>query len=107
MTPQEISEMLDKMKQRVFESAIEIGEELGVPSIFMPQAVAMAAATMLLNIHDDFPDGKNIARTQAINSIGGAVQTMQLNGIDLPPYGNDSKSSTSVNVYIPPKHMDS
>lgn len=98
-----LSEKLELLKDHIYKTALEHAYKIGIPHVFVSQAVAMTAASMCVSIHTS--GAPDVARTQAINSFGGAVKTMIMNGMDLPEYG--TMSETSVDIYIGPSKLDS
>lgn len=102
-TPEELAKSLDALKERIFHHALEVADELEISHIYMPQAIVMAAAMVLLDMDDKMR--KDVAQTQALNSFGGAIKTMIMNGMDIPPY--DLTRSGTVDIYLGPAKLDS
>jgi len=89
-----IGEALDLLRQRLYDAAFAEAGAIGVPDIYVPQALVMAAAIIIIDIHKNFTP--EIALNQWINSVGGAIDTMVLNGVTIPPYEKSSPQTQNI-----------
>lgn len=97
----EIGQALELLRKAVYDAAFENAGEIGVPDIYVPQALVMAAASIIIDINENFR--KEIAISQWNNSVGGAIDTLKLNGVAVADY--EKSSGCTQNIYIPTSAM--